>query len=149
MKILVRNLALLILLFAFTTVQAQRGERNADPTARAKQQTEEMAEKLSLSKKQAEKVGEINLKYAQQMKTAREEMRNNENADWSSMRETMQTMRKEQNDDLKNIMTSAQFEKWEQIQQEQMKGRRGGREGGRPEGGRKGKGKKAPNNEQG
>ena len=123
MKIAIKFSSLVLLLILTATfANAQRGDWNTDPTERAKQQTTEMTEKLSLSIKQAEKVGEINLKYADKMKEARE---GNKDGDWTAMRETMMKMRQEQNAEFKNVMTTAQFEQWEKVQAEQRSQRQG------------------------
>ncbi len=114
-----------LLLLTFAYANAQRGGwSDTSPEDKAKQQTEMMAEKLSFSEKQAEKVGEINLKYAKKMKEA---FADNQDGDRSAIRETMMEMRKEQNADLKSVMTSGQFEQWEKIQAEQRNRRRGQR----------------------
>lgn len=111
----------MLLILSATFTFAQRGERGGDPTERAKEQTVEMTEKLSLSAKQSEKVGEINLKYANKLKEARDA---NADGDWSTMRETMTQIRQEQNAELKNVMTAAQFEQWEKILEERRSQRR-------------------------
>lgn len=122
----------LLLFMTISSIQAQKGNWNADPADQAKRQTTEMTEKLSLSEKQAEKVGEINLEYAYKMKEARDA---NQDDDWSAKRETMRQIRKDQNADLKNVMTAAQFEQWEKIQAERRSQRRGrsGKDGPRSE----------------
>ncbi len=113
-----------ICLMAIVNITAfSQGSRGATstPEERAKQQTDMMTEKLSLSEKQAVKVGEINLKYAQKMADARKEVQDD---DWTAMRETMTKMREEQNGELKGVMTAAQFENWQKIQEEQRAQRR-------------------------
>ncbi len=119
-----------LLFLTFTYASAQRGGwSNASPEDRAKQQTDMMAEKLSLSKKQTKKVGEINLKYAGKMKDAFD---NNQDGDRAAMREAMMKLRQEQNGELKSVMTTQQFEQWQEIQTEQRnrrRGQRGQREG--------------------
>lgn len=137
MKISLKFLFLTCLLCAgLTSIQAQRGGGwNADPAERAKQQTERMTESLSLSEKQAEKVGEINLKYAKKMADARESYTGE---DRSGMREIMRTIFDEQNAELKGVMTSDQYEQWQKIQEEQRqrrqqrRGERGGGKKGKP-----------------
>ncbi len=125
MKINSKALILAVLfLLSVNFVSAQRGQWNSDPAERARQQTTEMTEKLALSTKQSEKVGEINLKYANKMKEARD---SNPEGDWPALRETMMTLRQGQDKELKNVMTAAQFEQWEKIQEErrsQMQERR-------------------------
>ena len=129
MKITLRILALASLFFiGFTSVQAQRGDWNADPEKRAEQQTATMKEKLSLSGKQAEKVKEINLKYANKMKEARE---SNTEGDWTAMRESITKLRQEQDNEFKNVLTTEQFDTWTKFQEEQrsQRGSRGDQDG--------------------
>ncbi|MEO1263595.1 MAG: hypothetical protein AAFZ15_32585 [Bacteroidota bacterium] len=122
MKSLVRTLTLILLFGAAVDLEAQRRDWNADPTERIQKQTESMKELLSLSDKQAEKVGEINLKYAKKMQAARAEM--GEQPDRTAMRDLFMRMNKEQDEELKNIMTTAQFEGWQKMKAERMQQRR-------------------------
>ncbi len=118
----------IVLLFALmaTVTNAQRGGmRNADPVERANQQTAQMTEKLSLSTKQSEKVGEINLKYANKLKEVVDGM--GEDSDWSAMRETIKGIRMEQNEEMKTVLTTAQMEQWQKIQEERRSQRQGRR----------------------
>ena len=78
-----RILSLTLLLGFASSLIAQRGDRNMSMEDRAKQQTEQMTDSLGLSEKQAEKVGEINLKWAQKFTEARANA--GEGADWSGV----------------------------------------------------------------
>ena len=120
-------LSALFMLAASWAMQAQPGGggRNMDPAERAKQQTASMTEKLALSEAQTNKVGEINLKYANKTKAARDEA----DGDWESMRETMGAIRAEQNKELQTVLTADQWTQW-QKEQEEMRANRGGRPGG-------------------
>ena len=65
MKIAFKFIALtLVLVFTVAIVYAQHSPQHGDLTERVKEHTVQMTEELSLSSKQAEKVNEINLKYA-------------------------------------------------------------------------------------
>ena len=109
---------------ATTSLLAQQGGsgRGAEPAQRAEMQTTRMKEDLGLSDKQAEKVKAINEKYANKMKEMREASRD---GDRQAMRENMSVLRKEQTEELKTVLTSEQFEKWQQLQNEQRNGRPG------------------------
>ena len=122
MKSLVRTLTFLLLFLATIDMAAQRGDWNSDPTEKVQRQTERMKESLSLSDKQAEKVGEINLKYAKKMREARAEM--SSETDRTAIRESFMKLSKEQDEELKNVMTTAQFEEWQKIKAERMQQRR-------------------------
>lgn len=129
MKITFKILALTFLLCAaFLNAEAQRGDWNSDPEQRAEQQTARMKEQLSLSDKQAEKVKAINLKYANKMKETRDA---NTGDDWQAMRETIMKLRQEQDEELKGVLTTEQFENWQKIREEQrqQRGSRGERSG--------------------
>jgi len=124
-------------LLTFCALYAQRSEgggRGDDPKERANQQTDRMIEALDLSTAQGEKIRTLNLEFADKMLAARTEAR--ESGDRESMRETMQTMRKEQNEKMKKYLTAEQVTKWEQILAERANRPRG--EGRK----RRGKGKK-------
>lgn len=125
MKITFRILAIATLFFiGLNTTEAQRGNRNINPEERAEQQTNTMNEQLSLSAKQAEKVKEINLKYANKMKEMRD---SNTGGDWSAMREAMSAIRQEQDNELKTVLTTEQFEKWSKYVEDKQsqRGRKG------------------------
>lgn len=105
----------------FITTQAQSGGgRNFDPLQRAEMMTKMMADSLSLSTRQSEKVGEINLKYARQMQQTRDQ---NNDGDWEAMRSTMMTLRQEQNKELQGVLTTGQWQHWEKIQEAMWSGR--------------------------
>lgn len=117
MKITFSLLTMAILFFTIIhTAEAQRGNRNASPEARAEQQTALMKTQLSLSSKQAEKVQDVNLKYALKMKEMRDA---NTDGDWSTMRESAAVLRQEQNEELKSLLTTDQFEMWMKFVAEQ------------------------------
>lgn len=122
----IKLLAMAMLLLAGFTLQAQPGGggRDMNPEKRAEQQTAQMTEKLSLSEAQTGKVKEINLKYANKMKEARDAA----DGDWSSMRETMTALRDEQDKELKTVLTEEQYTQWDRIRTEQ-RNNRGGRMG--------------------
>jgi hypothetical protein len=119
MKIALKFFALVSLLFAGLTLsQAQPGGggRNFDPEKRAEQQTTMMTDSLSLSDAQANKVGEINRKYAKQWQDARNQ---NADGDWEAMRSKMMTMREEQDKELQAVLTTEQWEKWLKVREAQ------------------------------
>ena len=112
---------LALLLVAGFTLQAQPGGggRNMDPAERAEQQTAQMTEQLALSEAQAGKVKEINLKYANKMKEARDQAA----GDWSAMRETMTALRGEQDKELQTVLTKDQWTKWAEFREQQRANR--------------------------
>ena len=119
-------LSFVLALLAFSTIQAQRpegGRRGGDPKERANQQTDRMIESLDLSAAQGEKIRALNLEYADKMVVARKEAM--ESGDRASMRTTMQTIRKEQNEKMKKYLTAEQVTKWEEILAERQDRPRG------------------------
>jgi hypothetical protein len=98
------------------------GGRGGDPIQRAEMQTQLMVDSLSLSAKQAEKVKEINLRYANKQKEARSA---NTDGDWEKMRATMEALRTEQNAELKKLLTQAQYDRWQKIAEAQRQSRGG------------------------
>ncbi|MFT5167993.1 MAG: hypothetical protein ACI8P3_003232 [Saprospiraceae bacterium] len=136
-------LMLIVFMATLTIAPAQRdGSWNSSPEETAAKQTTMMADSLSLSDAQKEKVAEVNLLYANKMSAARTEARKNSDGDWEAMRETMRatmtTIRTEQKTALQKYLTSEQAEKWEKIETAQQAKRRG--KGGK--GRKNGKGKK-------
>lgn len=134
MKIIVRFLAISILLLTgMSLLQAQPpggGGWSATPAQMAERQTSRMKESLGLSEEQTAKVSEINLKYATKMHEARQ----NNQGDFAAMREVMQTMRQEQDEELKTVLNETQFQQWEKIRAEQRGPGMGPRQGqGAPE----------------
>ncbi|TKG93446.1 DUF4890 domain-containing protein [Puteibacter caeruleilacunae] len=94
-----------------------------DPKERAQKSTKAMIEKLSLNKEQGEKIGEINLKYAEKMQEIFKKGKGNRD----QMRSSMQTMRKDQEAEIKKVLTEEQYKKYQAWQKErrQQQGQRG------------------------
>lgn len=124
MRTTVKMLALTLLLSAglFISLNAQPGggNWNADPEQRANQQTALMTEKLSLSEAQSAKVKEVNLKYANKLKEAREKA----GGDREAMRATVGTIRQEQDAELQTVLTEEQWKQWVAYREE-SRGSRG------------------------
>ncbi len=116
MKIKILTAALLLMVTATANAQKEGG-RGMDPAQRAQQQTTMMTDSLSLSAKQAEKVKAINLKYANKSKEAR----SNSDGDRDKMKASMETIRTEQNAELKKVLTQEQYDRWQTISSKQMK----------------------------
>ena len=77
------------------------GGGRMDPAERAEKQTQMMIDSLDLSTAQAQKVREINKKYAEKNREA--------------MRTAIQAQRKAQEDELKAILTEDQWAEWQLI----------------------------------
>ena len=139
MKKTIKLLAPALLLLAGIALQAQPGGggRNMNPEQRAQEQTALMTEKLTLSEAQTAKVGEINLKYANKMKEARDAA----DGDWSTMRETMGAIRAEQDKELQTVLTKDQWTKWSEYREEMRANRGGMGQGNQPKPDDAGKGK--------
>ena len=108
MRTTIKIFALTFLISAGLAANAQPGSWNADPEQRATQQTAQMTEKLSLSEAQSAKVKEINLKYANKMKEAREKSA----GDREAMRGAIGTIRQEQDAELQTVLTEDQWQQW-------------------------------------
>lgn len=98
----------------------QRG--GGDPMQRAEKQTKMMVDSLSLSSKQAEKVKDINMKYAEKQQQIRN---STQDGDWDKMRASMDSVRIAQDAEIKSVLTKSQYEQWQAISQRQF--RNGGR----------------------
>lgn len=125
-----KNLLVLLLALAapvFSKAQPGGGNWGGDPAQRAEKQTEMMAEKCALSEAQTAKVREVNLRFAQKMKDFRAA---NPDADRDAMRAQMQTLRAEQDAELKVFLTDEQWELWQKARAEQRSQRGGGEKQG-------------------
>lgn len=122
----------LVLLFAmfvsvFSFAQDRGGQRNFDPEAMAKRQTETLKEKLGLDKDQEKKIHDINLDSLKKMAELREEAQGG--GGFSAIREDMMAIRKKQDADIKKVLTEDQVEKYDKYLEERKKqrGQRGRR----------------------
>ena len=127
----------LMLLLIGSAIQAQPRQRGGDPKARAEKTAQMMADSLTLSDAQQAKAEEILLKYSSKMTEARQ----NADGDWEALRESMQTLRQDQEKELRQILTTDQYDRWKALRSE-MRMRRGqgrqGKDGGKGKrGGRK------------
>lgn len=111
---------------AIVTAQAQSSsERGGTPDERADKLTAKMAENLNLTEEQQTVVGEINLKYANQVADFREETREQREA----ARATMKEIRQKQEAELKEVLTEEQRLKYEARQEKRQDHRRKKRRG--------------------
>lgn len=125
MKTILRFYLLAGLLVVAAGLSAQPPGRGGDPSEIAAQQTERMTKALELTDAQATQVETILLKYLEKGQTAREEAA----GDREAMQASMQTIRTEQAEELKAVLTEEQFAKLQKMQAERQ-GRRGhGRRG--------------------
>jgi protein CpxP len=128
-------------IFVVFTVQAQPGPgregRNMDPAQMATRQTDRMTEELELNDEQKEAIYDINLKYAEQIKAMREEMRSGgEEVDRYEIMGRMTDMRVEKAKEFKGVLTKQQYKTWKKAEirrREEFQNRQGqGRPGGPP-----------------
>ncbi len=120
---------LIAILFGTTLSMAQYGGggQRMTPEERAKQQTAELKEALSLDKNQEKKVYDLNVESGKKMQKMREEMGGNGFSD--EMRDKMRTMREETDKEMKKILSADQYKKYEKYQEER-RSRRGQGGGG-------------------
>ncbi len=108
-------------------VSAQPGQdrRSFDPEDMAKRQTEQLKELLSLNKDQEKKVFDLNLETSRQMRALREDNRSS-GGGFEGMREKMGEIRDKQDAKMKEILTDAQWKKYQKYQEErrQQRGQR-------------------------
>lgn len=141
MKVMQKMIVLALLMVAgWATVMAQPGQggREMDPAKMAERQTARLQEQLTLSEAQTTKIGAVNLMYANKMQEARAAAGD----DRTAMRQTMKTLRTEQEMETKKYLTTEQIATWETVkaeQQEKMAERRTangkGKGKGKPTGG--------------
>ena len=103
----------LSLIFALTNVFAQHELKEMPADQRAKLQTERMTTSLKLDAGQTEKVGQINLKYAQKMDPVIQGTRSK-----MSRFKAFKSINKDKEAELKEVLTTQQFEQFQKQQQE-------------------------------
>lgn len=121
------GLFLLMIVLGTTFSMAQPGGRDMDPAERAKTQTAELKELLGLKSDQEKKVYDLYLKSNKEMTAMREEMQAS-GGGFEGMREKMTASREEQNKKMKEILTEAQWPKYEKYLEERQARRGQGRQ---------------------
>lgn len=107
-------------LVAFSMVaNAQRGTQKSTPAQKADKQTAVLTEKLSLSQDQAEKIKAINLKYAEQHKSLREQSKAEKEKDRSAMKK----LHEQQRTEINAVLNKDQQAGFEKLQAERGKNR--------------------------
>lgn len=110
-----KNLFLFVMIlisgYNFAISQMQQGMPNAEE--RAKFLTERLKVDLKLENKQIPKVNEILLKYAKKVDSLRNQTKSRQ-----EMMEIMKKNMKEQDNEIKNVLTKEQFKKYEKIMEE-------------------------------
>jgi hypothetical protein len=117
------------LAFAQRPDDRQRPER--DPAERAERLTERLTTVLDLTAEQAAEVKTLHLSFAERATALREEQREEQREEREAARESMQALNEERHEEMKSILTEAQFEKLEALEA-QRKERRGERRERRP-----------------
>jgi len=103
----------LSLMFAVTHVFAQSELKKMPAEERAKLQTESMVSSLKLDAGQTEKVGQINLKYAQKMDPVIQGAGSK-----MSRFKAFKSISKDKEAELKGVLTRQQFEQFQKQQQD-------------------------------
>jgi len=119
---------LMSLLLITVVATAQPGQRSFNPEDMAKRQTEQIKEAVGLDEKQEKQVYDLNLETGKKMRALREE---NQGGGFEGMREKMTELRAEQDKKMKEILTEAQWEKYQKYQKERRTQWRNRRPGGR------------------
>ncbi|MCK5730546.1 MAG: hypothetical protein KAH68_05695 [Draconibacterium sp.] len=107
---------LLLIVFLGTTIsmaqnRGGQSQGNFDPVESSKKQTAELKEELDLNKDQEKKVYDIVLKGSNKMAEMRKDMQSG--GDRTAMREKFGELRKEQNTEMKKVLTDDQYKKYE------------------------------------
>ncbi len=108
-KVMILSVIMLALCTTYSFAQrGQGGRRNMEPKEMAQWQTDRMKASLDLTDEQLVKVEALNLKYAKKMGA----VRNEANGDRNAMRSAMMPLRTEKEKELKEILTSEQWDKF-------------------------------------
>lgn len=122
------GIMLMSLVLVTMVAKAQPGERNVNPEEMAKRQTEQIKEAVGLDAKQEKQVYDLNLEAGKKMRELREK---NQGGGFEGMREKMQEIRAEQDKKMKEILSEAQWEKYQKYQEERRSQWQNRRPGGR------------------
>lgn len=148
MKISVKVMLMSLAMIFATTLMNAQGPRGGDPVERAKKMTEHLTSELELNTKQAKKVEAINLKYAKKQQEIRTAMRKKHEeggeVDRELVKETMEKMRTDQEEEIKGILTPSQIQKFDAM----PKGKKGKQPKGKKSKGKKADGKQPKNGKQ-
>lgn len=120
---------LVISLSAFACNLTGQKQNKWSPKEMAEQQTKMMSDQLNLSEVQYTQVETVNLKYAEEF----EKLREKAGGDREKMRILRGDLINNKNDELKEILTSEQFEKHKMLEEERAKEMRNGRRSERRE----------------
>lgn len=122
------GIMLMSLVLVTTVAKAQPGQRNVNPEEMAKRQTEQIKEAVGLDEKQEKQVYDLNLEAGKKMRELREQ---NQGGDFEGMREKMQEIRADQDKKMKEILSEAQWKKYQRYQEERRSQWQNRRPGGR------------------
>ncbi len=113
-----RNIGIFLMLLTLTAgvVQAQPRNRNFDPEAMAKRQTQQIDEAVDLTGEQEEKVFALNMETGKKMRALREKYRQGDRTE--GMREKFTAIREEQNKKMAEILSEEQMEKYNKYLEE-------------------------------
>lgn len=122
------GIMLMSLVLVTMVAKAQPGQRNVNPEEMAKRQTEQIKEAVGLDAKQEKQVYELNLETGKKMRELREQ---NQGGGFEGMREKMQEIRADQDKKMQEILSEAQWKKYQKYQEERRSQWQNRRPGGR------------------
>lgn len=127
MKTFSRSILILLIAMLVGNAYSQQPQRMSAED-RAKSLTESMTKELKLDDKTAEKVQELNLKYAKKQQKKMDEAR--ESGDRSKVREEMGKINDEKNKHMKHILGDKKYDQYIKLLEERRQNRGGGQGGG-------------------
>ena len=119
----------LLMTASIAIAQPGPGGERLSPEERAARHTSRLVGELELDEDQALQVEELNLHFAEEMMSLRGEAR----GDREAMRERMQAIQAERNEEFQAILSEDQYTRFLELEEEarnRMRDRRGGRQGG-------------------
>lgn len=127
MKTFSRSILILLIAMLVGNAYSQQPQRMSAED-RAKSLTESMTKELKLDDKTAEKVQELNLKYAKKQQKKMDEAR--ESGDRSKVREEMGKINDEKNKHMKHVLGDKKYDQYIKLLEERRQNRGGGQGGG-------------------
>ncbi len=117
-----RLVVITVILLGIVFICSGQRRNDRSPEEIADRQTEKMIKELSLNEKQIEAVTEVNLKFVKEFQKNRQ----NSKGDREKMRTLIIELNAEKTEELKNILSADQFEKYKALQKERAKEMRNG-----------------------
>ena len=137
MKNVIKLLTLsLLMIVSFSNLNAQKGKKQ-DPIKRAQMQTADIASKLMLDQATTDKLGAINLAYAEKQVAARAaskaKKKAGETMDKKALKAERKALQKAQSEEIKALLGKDKFKEYKKLMKKGKKGKKKGKKAAKKE----------------